>query len=97
LKNRIPTLIEASKTLKLEVVIEPDDDVYHAYCPVLRGCHSSGDTREEAFGNIQEAVKIHLEVMIEDGEEIPGIGTMDDIDQLNLVFKLKEHDRVAIR
>ena len=89
MKNRTPTLIEASKILKLEVVIEPDDDVYHAYCPILKGCHSSGDTKEEAFENIQEAVKIHLEVMIEDGEDIPGIGIVDDIDQLNLIFRLK--------
>jgi predicted RNase H-like HicB family nuclease len=81
-KNRTPTLIEASKTLKLAVIIESDDDVYHAYCPVLKGCHSSGDTREEAFENIQEAVKIHLEVMIEDGEDIPEVGIVDDIDQI---------------
>jgi excisionase family DNA binding protein len=75
-----------------EVVIEPDEDVYHAYCPVLDGCHSSGDTETEAFRNIQEAVKLHLDVMIEDGKAIPGIGIVDSIDQLNLVFKLKELD-----
>lgn len=73
MRNKTSALLETLKTLELEVIVEPDDDVYHAYCPVLKGCHSSGDTIEEAFENMQEAVRIHLEVMIEDGEYIPGV------------------------
>jgi len=79
----------------LEVVIEPDEDVYHAYCPTMDGCHSSGDTEAEAFRNIQEAARLHLEVMIEDGEAVPGVGIVDSIDRLNLVFKVIEPAKVA--
>ena len=33
-----------------EVILECEDEGgYHIYCPVLRGCHSYGDTREEAL------------------------------------------------
>jgi predicted RNase H-like HicB family nuclease len=63
-----------------EVVIEPDEDVYHAYCPVLRGCHTWGHTEAEAFQFIQEAVRLNLEDMIDDGESIPEIGIVDSID-----------------
>jgi len=67
------TMKKVAKILRVEVIIEPDEDVYHAYCPILRSCHSSGDTEAEAFNNIQEAVRLHLEVMIEDGKAIQGI------------------------
>ena len=89
--------LETSKSREyiLDVVIEPDEDVYHVYCPVLDGCHSSGDTEAEAFRNIQEAVRLHLDVMIEDGKAIPGIGIVDSLNQLELVFKLKEFDKVT--
>lgn len=81
----------------VEIVIEPDEDIYHAYCPVLSGCHSSGDTIAEAYKNIQEAVRLHLDVMIEDGEAIPGIGIVSSIDQLKLTFTIKEPDKVAVK
>jgi len=80
----------------IDVVIEPDEDVYHAYCPVLRGCHTWGHTETEAFTFIQEAVRLHLEDMIDDGEAIPGVGIVDSIDHLNLVFKVKESESIKV-
>ena len=45
-----------------EVILEPEDEGgYHIYCPVLKGCHSYGDTREEALKNIREAIALWLE------------------------------------
>ena len=29
---------------------------YHAFCPVLKGCHSQGDSFEETIENITEAI-----------------------------------------
>ncbi len=49
------------------VVIEPDERGFHAYVPVLPGCHSFGETVEEAQANIHEAMELHVESMIEDG------------------------------
>jgi predicted RNase H-like HicB family nuclease len=53
------------------IVIEPDEDSFHAFVPVLPGCHSFGESVEEAKKNIAEAIELHVESMLEDGEEIP--------------------------
>ena len=53
------------------VVIEPDEDAFHVYVPALPGCHSFGNTVEEARTNIEEAIALHIECMREDGELIP--------------------------
>lgn len=53
------------------VVIEPDEDGYHAYVPVLPGCHTFGSTIDEARVNIAEAMTLHIESMLHDGETVP--------------------------
>ncbi|MEO5360710.1 MAG: type II toxin-antitoxin system HicB family antitoxin [Nitrospirota bacterium] len=46
--------------MKLRIVIEPDDDVYVAYCPELPGCVTYGNTMEEARENFMEALELYL-------------------------------------
>jgi predicted RNase H-like HicB family nuclease len=53
-------------------IIEPDEGGYHAYVPSLPGCHTFGDTIDEARQNPREAVALHIEVMREHGEAVPG-------------------------
>ena len=53
------------------VVIEPDEEGYHAYVPVLPGCHTFGATIDEARSNILEAIELHVESMLQDGETVP--------------------------
>lgn len=53
------------------VVIEGDADGYFVSCPVLQGCYSQGDTYEEAVGNIKDAIRLHVEDRLANGEEIP--------------------------
>jgi len=53
------------------VVIEKAGANYSAYSPDLPGCVATGDTREEAEANMHEALQLHVEGMIEDGEPIP--------------------------
>ncbi len=57
-----------------EVVVEEDGDRFHAYCPVLKGCHTWGHTREEAVQYIREAVELYVKDLIKAGEPIPGVG-----------------------
>ena len=52
------------------IVIEPDEEGFHAFVPALPGCHSFGSTVEEAKANIAEAMALHVESMIEDGEQL---------------------------
>lgn len=44
---------------------------YTVTCPVLPGCHSQGQTRQDAENNIREAIELVIEDMIEQGEPIP--------------------------
>ena len=53
------------------VVIEPDEQGYHAYVPSLPGCHTFGETVDEARANISEAIELHVESMLADGECVP--------------------------
>jgi predicted RNase H-like HicB family nuclease len=47
------------------------DGGYHASCPALPGCHSEGDTLDEASANIREAIEVYLESMIAHHETPP--------------------------
>lgn len=58
------------KTYHFAVVIEKDKDGYYAFCPELQGCYTSGDSFEEARANLAEAIRLHVEDRIADGEEI---------------------------
>jgi len=40
-------------------------------CPILPGCHSEGDTLEEATANIREAIEVYVESMVAHGERPP--------------------------
>jgi hypothetical protein len=33
---------------RIQVIVEPDEGEYHAYCPALKGLHTGGTTQEEA-------------------------------------------------
>ena len=48
---------------KINIVFEKDDYGYYVYAPELPGCHSQGDTFEEASLNIREAVMLYLETI----------------------------------
>ncbi|HLC67853.1 MAG TPA: type II toxin-antitoxin system HicB family antitoxin [archaeon] len=61
---------------KVSVVIEKDTDGYYAYCPELQGCYTQADTYEDAIKNIKDAIKLHLQDMIESGEDIRQIESM---------------------
>jgi len=53
--------------MKLKIILQQDEDGrYNASCPELRGCHSYGDTVEDALKNIREAIELYLEDVPED-------------------------------
>lgn len=48
--------------MKYTVILEREDDGgYHAFVPALHGCHSQGETLEEAVANIREAMEVYVE------------------------------------
>lgn len=44
---------------------------YGVSFPDFPGCISAGDTPEEAFRSAEEALQLHVDGMVEDGEELP--------------------------
>jgi len=58
-------------TYRFSVVIEKDADGYFAFCPQLQGCYSQGDSHEEAMQNIKDAIRLHVEDRVANGEDIP--------------------------
>ena len=72
----------ATSHLNRQVIIEPDETGgFVASCPSLPGCHSQGETLEEAIANIREAIELYLEVLEEDGKPIPD----DALDRMVIV------------
>lgn len=57
--------------MRYAVIIEKGTKSYGAYVPDLPGCVAVGETIEEVKILIQEAIKFHLEGMVEDGKTIP--------------------------
>ena len=54
------------------VIIYPDEDGYWvAECPSLPPCLSQGKTKEEAIENIKEAIQLYLDLLEDEGREIP--------------------------
>lgn len=53
------------------IIIEHDENGYFVSCPELQGCYSQGDTYEEAFENIKDAIELNIEDRIAEQEEIP--------------------------
>ena len=48
-----------------------DTEAYGVIVPDIKGCFSAGDTFEEALNNTKEAIAGHLEILAEDGKDIP--------------------------
>ena len=55
-----------------KIILEREEDSsYHAFCPALPGCHTQGNTYEEALENIKDAIKLYVESLKAHREIIP--------------------------
>lgn len=54
--------------MNFQVTIDRDEDgVWIVECPAIPGCVSQGKTKDEALGNIKDAIQLCLEVRGERG------------------------------
>jgi len=59
-------------THRYTVVLEREaEGGYHVSCPALPGCHTEGETVDEALANAREAISAYLESMIAHNEQPP--------------------------
>jgi predicted RNase H-like HicB family nuclease len=60
--------------MKFPITIDRDEDgCWVTSCPSIQGCHSQGNTREDAVRNIREAIDLCLEVRAERGMPLSGV------------------------
>ena len=61
------------RTYTFTVVVEPADEMWHAYCPTLLayGAATWGATREEVLGHIREMAGMIVERLAEEGASVP--------------------------
>jgi predicted RNase H-like HicB family nuclease len=52
------------------VVLNKTEFGYDVHCPALPGCHSQGDTVEEALENIKDAIKTYLRMIEEETKDL---------------------------
>jgi predicted RNase H-like HicB family nuclease len=54
------------------IILEKEEGKgYHVFCPALPGCHTQGDTYDEALENIKDAIKLYIESLRDHREPIP--------------------------
>jgi predicted RNase H-like HicB family nuclease len=64
--------------MKIKVVLhEAEEGGYWATVPVLPGCVSEGETREEALANIREAIECYLDAP---GESLPDAAQVEEVE-----------------
>ena len=64
--------------LTYAVVFEQTPNNYCAYVPDVPGCVSAGDTWDETQTMIREALALHIEDLLEQGEPLPEPGMSID-------------------
>jgi predicted RNase H-like HicB family nuclease len=57
--------------MRYAIVIEKAGENYSAYAPDLPGCIATGDTAREAEDAMREAIRFHIDGLIEDGLPVP--------------------------
>ena len=58
-------------TLRLRVIVEADDNAFHAYCPAFKGLHVDGNSEKEALRNAGEAALVYLDSLAANQEPLP--------------------------
>src|SRR6202050_741223 len=67
--------------MRYPIAIETGD-AKHAYgvvVPDLPGCFSAGDTLDEALTNAREAILLHLEGLLDDGQSFPKASAIEQL------------------
>jgi predicted RNase H-like HicB family nuclease len=59
--------------VRYPIAIESGDSghAYGVVVPDLPGCFSAGDSMDEALTNVQEAILLHIEGLLDDGNPVP--------------------------
>ena len=83
-----------TKILSYRAIIDKDGDSYHGYAPSLSGCHTQGDTINEARANLKEAINLWLESRAANNQTIPhpDVERVESIESINLTRLSKQYN-----
>jgi predicted RNase H-like HicB family nuclease len=77
------------------VLLEKESDGgYHAFCPILKGCHSQGDSFEEAIDNITEAIELYIESLKAENLSIPKYLSMSNFPSVKAKEFIKSNRKI---
>jgi predicted RNase H-like HicB family nuclease/predicted RNA binding protein YcfA (HicA-like mRNA interferase family) len=87
--------------MKIPVVLHSDDNQHYGVSvPDLAGCFSAGDSIEDALASAKEAIELHLEGLLEDGEALPTTAPISqhqhNLDYANGIWAIVEIDDVSL-
>jgi predicted RNase H-like HicB family nuclease len=71
------------------------DDGWDVIFPDFPGCTSKGDTAQEAMKNAIEALELHLEGMVAEGQKIPPESRMNEHDKQWVLNIKMQHEAIA--
>lgn len=57
--------------LRITIVVEPDGDGFHAYCPAFKGVHMDGPTEQVALERMTEGLSVYLDSLERHGDPLP--------------------------
>jgi antitoxin HicB len=61
-----------AKSHEFEVVLQPEEEGgFSVSVPALPGCHTQGETRDEALSMAKDAIEGYLEVLADEGRSLP--------------------------
>ena len=67
---------EENMIFKVILRPDPEDGGFNISCPALPGCHSQGDTEDEAIANIRDVIVGCLEALNQQAQAHAGFTTM---------------------
>lgn len=86
-----------AKPIKYTVILEPaGEGGYVVSCPALPGCISQGETLEGTLENIKEAILLVIEVLQEDGEQIPNETPEIVTEEIREILKAKAEEGLPL-
>lgn len=64
---------EAMSNYQYTIILHPDPDEggYTVTVPALPGCVTQGETLEEAIAMAKDAIRLHVEALMSEGEPVP--------------------------
>ncbi|EGL83434.1 HicB family protein [Caldalkalibacillus thermarum TA2.A1] len=71
MKKNVQYYLELPYNIVIRKIDDESGQYYYAHVLELDGCQSHGDTPEEAYENLMEAMEGYIEVKLENGDPIP--------------------------